>query len=79
MYYNYKKQRAREDICYSLATIGIAIAILFFIFFGINSCSDDIWNNGTCPNCEVRYELRGVSDGLKYYSCPNCGQEVQRY
>ncbi len=40
------------------------------------------WNNGVCPDCGVRYELRGVSGKVvkeKYYSCPECGKEVERY
>jgi hypothetical protein len=45
-----------------------------------NFISDNTWNNGICIQCKERYELRGVSQhGLKYYSCPECGQEVQRY
>lgn len=57
----------------------ICIVALFVIMFGTNACSSSDWNNGNCPNCEVRYELRGVSRDLKYYSCPNCGKEVERY
>ena len=60
-------------------SIIIGIALLFLILFGTNACSADIWNNGICSSCEVRYELRGVSRGLKYYACPSCGQEVERY
>jgi hypothetical protein len=55
------------------------IIALFVIMLGTNACSAPTWNNGDCPNCEVRYELRGVSRGLKYYSCPDCGKEVKRY
>lgn len=31
------------------------------------------WDNN------YRQELRGASKGLKYYACPECGQEVERY
>ena len=41
------------------------------------------WNDGECPDCHVRYEMGGVTGmlhvGLKYYYCPECGTEVQRY
>ena len=40
---------------------------------------EETWNNGICAECDTRYDLRGVSNGLKYYSCPECGQEVRRY
>lgn len=63
----------------SWSSIIMCIVIIFLLMFGINSCSASTWNNGVCPDCEVRYELRGASRGLKYYSCPNCGQEVERY
>lgn len=56
----------------------IAILLLFGIMCGINACSASDWNGGKCPNCEVRYELRGASRGLKYYACPDCGKEVKR-
>lgn len=49
------------------------------IMMGTNSCSAEKWNEWICPDCNVRYELRGASRGLKYYACPECGQEVDRY
>ena len=63
------------------SVVGLVIVVLlaFAMMFGLNSCTDEKWNGGECPHCETRYELRGVSKGLKYYSCPGCGQEVQRY
>ena len=57
----------------------ITIIILLLLTFGLNSCSAPTWNDGICPRCEARYELRGVSRYVKYYSCPECGQEVRRY
>lgn len=64
---------------YGLWEIFICIALCLFIVFGVNSCSADDWNYGECPKCETRYELRGASKGLKYYACPDCGKEVERY
>lgn len=63
----------------SWATIIICIILIFAIVLGTNSCSAPTWNDGICPECETRYELRGASRGLKYYACPDCGQEVERY
>lgn len=60
-------------------SIVIGIVFIFLIMFGVNSCSAEDWNSGKCPKCETRYELRGASKGLKYYACPDCGKEVQRY
>lgn len=70
-----------SDIYIKAAIISIIIvfAMCAFIVLIVNSCSRQDWNNGTCPVCEVRYELRGISEGLKCYSCPNCGKEVERY
>lgn len=63
----------------SWATIIICCALVLFIMLGFNSCTETDWNDGDCPKCEVRYELRGASKGLKYYACPECGKEVERY
>lgn len=68
-----------KDVKYELLTTLVCFAMFLGIVFGINACSTLNWNDGFCPHCEVRYELRGVSRGLKYYSCPECGQEVERY
>lgn len=68
-----------KDFGATIATICILIVISLVMMFGVNSCSASTWNNGICTKCETRYELRGASDGLKYYSCPDCGQEVSRY
>ncbi len=57
----------------------IPIALIFIIMFGTNACSSTDWNDGECSDCDVRYEMRGVSRGLKYYVCPECGNEVERY
>lgn len=67
------------EIKWDISLIIGMILLIFFLMFGTNACSESDWNNGICPSCEVRYELRGASQSLKYYSCPNCGREVKRY
>lgn len=62
-----------------IVAILLVIALAFCMVTGLNSCTSETWNDGICEKCQVRYELRGVSKGLKYYACPLCGQEVQRY
>lgn len=59
--------------------IVICIALIFAIIIGVNACTAQDWNDGSCPKCGTRYELRGASRGLKYYACPECGFEVERY
>ena len=68
-----------KDLFATLGAIFIFIVLWIAIMFGVNSCSASTWNDGVCISCETRYELRGVSKGLKYYACPDCGQEVTRY
>jgi len=63
----------------SLIMMLVCVGLILAIALGVNACSAEDWNNGTCPKCRVRYELRAVNDGLRYYSCPKCGQEVQRF
>ncbi len=60
-------------------TVIICFALAFLIMFGFNTCTASEWNGGVCPECETRYELRGVHRGCKYYACPECGKEVERY
>lgn len=74
-YYSEYYRNIKDD----LLTILVCVVLFFGIMFGINACSALDWNDGVCPHCEVRYELRGASRGLKYYACPECGQEVERY
>jgi hypothetical protein len=71
--------RSYSDDGASWWTVIICFILVFALILGFNSCSAETWNDGICPNCEVRYELRGASRGMKYYACPECGQEVQRY
>ena len=63
----------------SWLSIIICIALVFLIMLGVNACSAEDWHQGECPECETKYELRGASRGLKYYACPECGKEVERY
>jgi hypothetical protein len=60
-------------------TVIICFVLVFLIMFGFNTCTYAEWNNGICPECHTRYELRGVSKYMKYYACPDCGNEVERY
>lgn len=57
----------------------ITLVLALLILFTCNACTAKEWNNGRCPNCDVRYELRGVYKGTHYYACPECGNEVSRY
>lgn len=59
-----------SDTKYLILEIVAAIVLGILILLGTNSCSASDWNNGICPNCEVRYELRGLSNGLSAYACP---------
>lgn len=68
-----------DSLKYDLVELVILIVLFLILIIGFNTCSSDKWNNGICPQCNVRYELRGASRGLKYYACPECGQEVSRY
>ena len=63
----------------SIISIVLALALLIMVTLGINSCTAETWNDGVCAECETRYELKAASQGLKYYACPECGQEVKRY
>ena len=63
----------------SWTEIIVLFALLFLFMLGFNACTASEWNDGVCPDCKVRYELRGASRCLKYYSCPKCGDEVERY
>lgn len=79
MSYYGKSYSDDTDLGTSLIMILICIGFLILVMIGTNSCSATTWNDGVCPECETRYELRAVNNGLKYYSCPDCGQEVKRY
>ena len=57
----------------------ILFALCLLLIFGCDACTAHDWNDGICPECHTRYELRGASRGLKYYACPKCGNEVSRF
>lgn len=63
----------------AVIAIIICVAMVFGFMFGLNSCTAEEWNNGECPTCHEDYVLRGASEGLRYYSCPKCGNEVERF
>lgn len=75
--------RQNEDIGLKWYLIGLiaVISLLGFLMLATNSCSASDWNDGICPDCGVRHELRGAAGDLhlKYYVCPECGKEVGRY
>lgn len=75
------RQNDKFDLVFSIFMLFVAIGILVLLVVDINSCSASDWNDGICPNCNVRYELRGAAGDLhlKYYVCPECGKEVERY
>lgn len=79
MSYYSRRYYSSTDTTVDLWMIAICIALIFAISIGVNACSATEWNDGTCPKCDSRYELRGASRGFKYYSCPDCGNEVERY
>lgn len=76
-------RRFRDDIDLQVSIILLVICLIFVILLGSynNLMSAGEWNNGFCPQCQVRYELRSVSHrgAYHYYSCPKCGNEVTRW
>lgn len=82
---SYYSRRHDDDWKVGVFMLIIGIVSLFALMLGTNACTSSKWNGGICPRCEagyhteVKYELRGVSRHLKYYVCPKCGQEVERY
>jgi hypothetical protein len=77
--YSRYKSRHTHSINSSWLEILIPLAIALLILLGHNACTANEWNGGKCPDCNVRYELRGVYRGTHYYACPDCGNEVSRY
>ena len=68
-----------DDLFIAMMSLIMVFVIALVMIFGVNSCTKETWNDGYCNKCEVRYELKCVYKGLKYYSCPECGNEVHRY
>lgn len=72
-----------DSILWDIVKIPVSL-LLLLIVIGFIDCAGNAttsykWNNGICPTCEVRYELRGITNRSKVYACPKCGQEVTRY
>lgn len=64
-----------EPISFTILLIAIVIIIVNVINGLIIA---DEWNDGVCSTCSEQYELRAVYAGMKYYACPECGNEVRR-
>ena len=80
MKYYYERYGSDDSCCLGIfIRIIIMFAIVVGLMYCVNFSSESIWNDDQCVNCEIKYELRGASNGLKYYVCPDCGQEVERY
>lgn len=75
MNYGYSNSPSWGEIIIPLL---ICIAILIGFTLICNACTAEDWNDGICPHCSVKYELRGATKYFKYYACPKCGQEVER-
>lgn len=63
----------------AIICIIICVAMLLVVMFGLNTCTASEWNEGVCSKCHEDYVLRGANDGIRYYSCPKCGNEVERF
>lgn len=79
MSYDYNNHYDNSGCLESVVSIILCVVILFTMMFGFNTCTASEWNDGKCPDCNVRYELRGVYKGTHYYACPDCGNEVERF
>lgn len=58
-----------------ITALVVAIAILFLTSAVVHTPSSN-WNDGICPSCDVRYELKAVNGSFyeEYWQCPECGQ-----
>ena len=74
---SYYSRSHRDDASWWTIIICAALALLLILIS--QACTAQEWNNGKCPDCNVRYELRGVYRGTHYYACPDCGNEVSRF
>ncbi len=79
MSYYSKKYNRRNKLDIGEKIIFGIVILIFILMCNVNSCSASVWNDGVCQKCKIRYELSGISDGFRYYSCPKCGQEVIRF
>lgn len=69
-----------------IVPIIVGVILLLFVVCGVcltggiyNKINESKWNNGSCPKCQMTYELKTVDDGIKYYVCRECGQVVEVY
>lgn len=78
---NYSRYRSKRtfNIDIELFILILCIVLAFLLVFASNACTAKEWNDGVCPDCNTRYELRGVYKGTRYYACPDCGNEVDRF
>lgn len=60
----------KEDISLWVIAIGI---IILFVFWTSNCTVSQNFGDVTCSNCCIRHELSGDNNGIKYFSCPDCG------
>ena len=56
----------------------LILIIVLGIMSSFNLRTADAWNDGVCPDCEVRYELKYAINTMNYYECFECGQTVKR-
>ena len=77
-YYSRRRNQNRNHD-YSIWNLIAIMAIVFILFFATEACTAKEWNDGMCPDCNTRYELRGVYKGTHYYACPDCGNEVSKF
>lgn len=67
-----------KDVRNAVLAILIIIILWWLYILSFNQFMNKKWNNGVCPSCGYKYELRGKSSGIDYYICPYCGKEVER-
>lgn len=68
-----------RDVITSIGAIILLCVIAIAMAEGLNFITSETWNDGICSICDEIFDLKGVSNGVKYYACPECGQEVIRY
>ena len=55
-----------------------AILLAIVSFFILLTNKEIAWNDGYCPNCNVKYELVNIYRGFRYYICPECGKVLSK-
>jgi predicted RNA-binding Zn-ribbon protein involved in translation (DUF1610 family) len=77
--YSRYKSRHTHSIDTSLLVTIIGFVLTFMLILAHSACTAKEWNDGYCLNCNTRYELRSVDEGVHYYACPDCGNEVKKF